>query len=152
MKYLLASISVFVLVLIAAIYVTSLNNYFGSNFQDGSFWLKENNSNVEDVKTYEKFTREIKLYDFIRDDSSFAVLQYEDENLDFHSITILDSIVGKSIYSVKAVDGKEVTKLLSRAEVITAFSEWRTNYTFEVERELNSNNYFVSAVYINEPV
>ena len=151
MKYLIASITAFLLLIGLSLYLNSRPDYFGTVFEDSNLWLKSDNSNVQYISTYEKFTKVAEIYDFYTDGVRFAQIQFADQNNELKSIDILENLVGKSIYSVKTVNGKQEIKLLNRAEVIKAISEWRTEYTFHVIRDLMSNSYKVTSLYINEP-
>jgi len=151
MKYLIASITAFLLLIGLSLYLNSRPDYFGTVFEDSNLWLKSDNSNVQYISTYEKFTKVAEIYDFYTDGVRFAQIQFADQNNELKSIDILENLVGKSIYSVKTVNGKQEIKLLNRAEVIKAISEWRTEYTFHVIRHLMSNSYKVTSLYINEP-
>jgi len=152
MKYLVASIAFFLLSLAANIYLANPQSYFGANFETSNLWLASNNQYVANVSTSEVFSKMIELYDFYSDGVRFAKLQFADNNNDYQSIDILESIIGESIYSVKTENGQKQVRLLNRAESIKAISEWRTEYTFYVNRDPISNSYKVISLYINEPI
>lgn len=151
MRFLIASIGVFLLTVGSIVYFNSRHNYFGSEFETSNLWLSTNNPNLASVSSYEEFTKVGELYDFYSDGVRFARIQFTDSNNDFNSIDIPEDIVGKSIYSVSSTNGIPQQKLLNRAESIKAISEWRTDYTFKVFRDVNTNSYKVISLSINEP-
>ncbi len=156
MKMLTFSAVLFFALLASLVYVLTRPDYFGTEFENDTFWLSLDNKNIKKINSYQKISEINSLIEFPTDGVTFAELGYvydKEDFLDYRFIKIPDSLVGKSIYSTKEVDGKLITKLLSRAEAITAFNEWRTKVQLEVVREdLFSDYYKVIRVYINEPI
>lgn len=153
MKSLILSGVVLLVLVFTLMYLNSRLDYFGTEYEESNYWLSESNPNIDARNSFERFEKDIKLYDFPRESEIFAVVSYQDEYLDPFEIEIPWSIVGKSLYSTKEVDGTEQVKLLSTAEAITAIADWRTTYTFDVVRsDVTSDKYHILSVYIHEPI
>lgn len=153
MKSLVISGVVLLILILSIVYINSRLDYFGSDFEETNYWLSQNNPNIEARNSFETFDKNIRLYDFPRESEIFATVSYEDEFMDLHEIEIPWSLVGKSIYSTKEIDGRSQVKLLSTAEAIIAVAEWRTIYTFNVVRaDTTLEKYHILSVYIHEPI
>lgn len=153
MKSLILSGLVLLVLIFCLVYVNSRIDYFGTDYEESNYWLSETNPNIEARNSFERFEKDIRLYDFPRESEIFAVVSYQDEYLDPYGIEIPWSLVGKSLYSIKEVDGINEVKLLTTAEAITAIADWRTKYTFDVVRsDVTSDKYHILSVYIHEPI